>query len=317
MTVLVIDGNNLAHRCRHVFSLSYKGKDVSVTFGFLKVIDSLLAKFHPTSIMVCWDWGIPEYRRTAIPEYKAQRDHGDPLEYEGFLRQLDELTEEALPLTGILSVRKQCTEADDLCYHAAKMMVDPVLVISSDKDLIQVVDGNVKVYNPARETIYTREKVKEEFGISYENYVDWRALQGDSSDNIPGVYGIGEKTATKLFQEYKTLTGITNAALGINPNGVLGGRLSDSLRSFGFDRISRNIFVMALYADRTGSRLAIEDVVYDFHPADSVRMKKYFMRNGFSSLVLSQLADRLKKLQAPRLKGGMRTPVVCCKRIPA
>src|SRR5512139_1910981 len=111
---IIIDANHLAHRCRHVFNLSNKGVDVSVTYGFLKVMGSIIDKFKPQSVIVCWDGGIPEHRRKCYPEYKASRDHGDPLEYVEFERQCDELYGYALPMMGVVNIRRMGIEADDL-----------------------------------------------------------------------------------------------------------------------------------------------------------------------------------------------------------
>lgn len=315
MTVLIVDGNNMAHRCRHVFSLSNHGVDVSVTYGFLKVLSSNITKFQPSSVIVAFDNGIPEYRRKAVPEYKANRDHGDPAEYEDFLRQLNELLE-ILPSMGVIVVRKRCAEADDIIYHASRMVKERAIIVTSDKDLLQCVEMGVDVYSPSKEILYTVDNFETEIGIGRYDYIDWRALQGDSSDNIPGVRGIGEKTATKLFQEYHTLTGITNAAMGHNPQGKLSGAIGDAIISFGFHRISMNIYTMALYADRTGSRAAILDAIWDFQKANEKVMKKYIMKNAFVSLLDGNFIGGMLKLKKPIITLPERIPVICCDRKP-
>lgn len=314
---LIVDGNNLAHKCRHVFSLSNsQGVDVSVTFGFLKVLGSMLGKFQPDSVVVCWDGGIPEFRRIANPEYKANRDKGDPLEYEDFLRQVRELTDYALPMTGILSIYKGGAEADDLMYHASRIIQGKSLIATSDKDLLQAItlDGRVQVYS--KDKIYGDAEVLEEYGIHVNQIVDWRALQGDSSDNILGVMGIGEKTATKLFNEYKSLTGITNAACGRNPQGTITGKIGESIKQFGFDRIAKNIFIMALYADRVGAKAAIVESVKSWQPADKIRLKKYLLHNSFATLLDGEFIGGVARLSQPRLVEDIRIPVYCSKRIP-
>lgn len=315
---MVIDGNNLAHRCRYVFSLSNKGIDVSVTYGFLRVMDSLLLKHRPTCVMVMWDGGTPEFRRRAMPSYKANRSKGDPQEYKDFLRQMNELRD-ILPTMGVISVWKRGSEADDLMYHASRIVRGDVLIVSSDKDMFQAITERVHVLNPAKDdTVYTSEVFEEEYGIPVSKYIDWRALQGDGSDNIEGVKGIGVKTATKLFQKYEELTRITNAAEGRNPEGDnIGGKLGENIVNFGFDRIARNIFVMALYADRVGAKNAILDAVYAHTPCRPKAVKKYFLRNDFSSLIHGNLISKVRRLDVPELElEGVRMPVVCSRREP-
>ena len=314
---LIIDGNNLAHRCRHVFSLSNKGEDVSVKYGFLRVLQSLIRRFKPTSVIVCWDGGTPEFRRLHVPEYKIHRDHGDPVDYADFLRQIDELITYALPMMGVINARRPGAEADDLIYHASRMLVDDCVIVSSDKDLFQAIADGVQVFNPARETLYDAEILKEEIGVDITKYVDWRAIQGDGSDNIPGVPGIGEKTATKLFQQWGSLSSIINAALGVSPKGSIEGKIGDNIRSFGWDRISKNVYVMALYADRVGARRAVLHACDGYSPCSIKMVKRYLLKNTFISLVDSSFLGPISKLVKPKIRTkGLRMPVVPFKRKP-
>ncbi len=315
--VLILDGNNIAHRARHTFDLSHKGVDVSVTYGFLRILGSLITRFRATSVISTWDGGIPEFRREAVPEYKANRHHDDEEDYLDFLRQVQELCDYALPMMGVVSARKLGAEADDLMYHAARMSINHSIIITSDKDMIQAIDEKTDVYNSSREFLYTIGNVEQEFGIPLQNYIDWRALQGDASDNIPGIMGVGEKTATKLFQEWKTLTRIVNAASGHSPDVKMTGKVAENIREFGFDRIARNIYITALYADRTGARQAIIDAVEDFQPANKKRIKNYLMRNAFASLLENPFVGSLSRLRKPDIQAeNIRIPVICGRRFP-
>lgn len=319
MLTLIIDGNNLAHRARHVFNLSHNGKSVSVVYGFLHTLQSYLTKFKPDAVIVCWDGGTPNFRRIAVPEYKATRNHGDDDDYADFLRQVHELCDYAFPMMGVLSVRKRGAEADDLMYHASRITVGDKIIITSDKDLFQAINADTHVYNPARDKIYTKELFEEEYGIPITKYLDWKALIGDSSDNIAGVPGIGEKTATKLFSTFKELTAIVNAALGHNPDKTrdMSDKIKMSILSFGFERIVKNVYIMALYADRVGARMEIVEAVGDYMEADRKRTKSYLLRNGFISLVES-FPYQLSLLSTPKLKktNTFRVPVVCEVRSP-
>jgi 5'-3' exonuclease len=267
-----------------------------------------MEKFKPTSVVIAWDNGIPEFRRRAVPEYKAGRHKDeDPEQWEDFNRQMVELHSYALPMMGVVNVRSRGIEADDIMYHTAKMLDGNFIMVSSDKDILQTVADNVKVFNPSRNKLYTPEMLSEEIGIDYKHYVHWRALQGDASDGIPGVYGIGEKTATKLFKEFGSLTAIENAANGSNPAGTLQPKIANAMLLFGSDRIIKNVYVMALYADRAGSRFAIMNAVHDCRPADKKRIVKYMMSNGFSSLM--ENTGRFMNLQIPELLSDVRIPI--------
>lgn len=316
--ILIIDGNNLAHRCKHVFSLSNKGVDVSVTYGFIASLRSMMTKWKPSSVIVCWDFGIPEFRRVAVPEYKANRHtNDDPLEFEDFVRQLNELHDYALPLMGIISIKRRWCEADDLIYHVSRMLVDENIVVSSDKDLLQCINNSTTtVFNPSANTLYTREIVESMIGSVIHRFVDWKAIQGDSSDNIPGVVGIGEKTATKLMHEFGDISGIYNAALGINPKGEIGGKLKSSILAFGLDRLFKNVYVMALYADRVGAKEAILESMKHFQTPDVQRFKKYLMRNAFVSLLDNSLFIAIRAMSKPRLVSDVRVPRIVHKRNP-
>jgi 5'-3' exonuclease len=316
---LVIDGNHLAYRCKFVYALSYNGIDTSVTYGFLKSLVTLYDKFHPSSIVVCWDGGIPEFRRVAVPEYKAGRHvDEDPLAREDFYRQMNEL-HKMFSYMNILSIRGHGIEADDLMYHFTRMAIDKTIIVTGDKDLYQAINAKTKVYNPGKEKLYDENAVMDEFGISVEQLVDWRALQGDGSDNIPGVSGIGEKTSTKLFKEWGSLTAIINAALGHDPGKMvhqLSPALSAKICAFGMERIFKNIYVMALYADRVGARKVILDA-YDEErlPYSRTFITRYLLKNAFATL-LDKLPGYCGKLQLPLVStADIRIPIVGMKRV--
>ena len=311
--IVVIDGNNLAYRCKHSFSLSNQGVDVSITYGFFRVIISIIKRFRPSSVIVCWDCGIPEYRTTRLPTYKSNRKKKDPHEYFDMLRQMIEL-EQVLPLAGIISIKKRGAEADDLMYHASQVLVDDVVIVTSDMDLLQAVVGDeVCVYSPSKDTLIDEEWVIKNYGVYPGDIPHWKALCGDGSDNIQGVPGIGEKTAKKLFAEYNSLVGIFNAASGINPIGEIKGKLGESIRSFSLARMGVNVVVISLHLDRVGARDTIADGVNYFHYCDKRELKKYFLDNAFISML--EHVGTFAKLEKPEVDlSDLRMPRVCTKR---
>jgi len=312
MICIIVDGNNAAYRARYAYSLSNRGVDTSVTFGFLKMMSSYIAKWQPSSVVICWDGGIPEFRRQAVPEYKANRHKDeDPDAYEDFLRQMRELQHIVIPLSGMVNVYKKGAEADDFMYHASRMLDDEIIIITTDRDLLQCATNRISIYNPTKDLLYTPEIIEEEFGIKMQDIVDWRAIQGDSSDNIAGVIGIGEKTATKLIQEYGDLCTIYNAARGKSPRGKPSDRISNAIVSFGWDRLVKNIKITALYADRVGARQTIEKAVKEYKRLDDDKFIDYLYKNAFVTLADGNFIHNLRKLQRPDIvDNGYRYPLV-------
>jgi len=312
MTCLILDANNLCHRCRHSFSLSNRGIDTSVTFGFLKILSGYISKFKAQSIVICWDGGIPDFRRQAVPEYKANRHQDeDPDAYEDFLRQVRELQNVAIPLSGMVNVYKRGVEADDFMYHASRMLDDEIIIITTDKDLLQCATDRISIYNPTKDLLYTPKIIEKEFGVKMRDIVDWRAIQGDSSDNIAGVIGIGEKTATKLMQEYGDLCTIYNAAMGKSSRGKPSDRISNAIVEFGWDRLVKNIKITALYADRVGARQTIEKAVKEYKRLDDDKFIDYLYKNAFVTLADGNFIHNLRKLRGPDIvDNGYRYPLV-------
>ena len=315
--LLIIDGNNLAHRAKHTFSLSNRGQDVSVTYGTLRILGSLMKKFNPTSVIMCWDGGIPEFRRQRVPSYKAGRERGDPDEYADFIRQLQELSDYALPLMGVVSVRKIGAEADDLMFHASRISNSQCIIVTTDADLLQAAAAGISIYSPTKEKMYTPEKILSQYGVQPMELVHLRALAGDGSDNIAGVRGIGEKTAIKLFAQYDSLAGIVNAAMGSNPKGRISGKIGENIIAFGLDRLTDNVVAMRLGFDLVGAKLALIDAIEYWRPANKTRVKKYFLRHAFASLIDGDFLGAISRLVKPDIyTHGIRLPVVCSRRRP-
>jgi 5'-3' exonuclease len=259
-----------------------------------------------------------------MPSYKSNRvrTEEDILERRDFLRQIDELKTVALPLAGVATISRFSIEADDLVYHAAHMAresYDRIIVVSADADLLQctLISKNVLVLSPGKNELRGVDYISNEYGIDPLLYVHWRALQGDSSDNILGVAGIGPKTATRLFQKYKSITGIFNAAAGDNPIGTIDGKVGENIKAFGLSNLSANVYVMNLTTDRVGVRLAIFEELSFYERADRKELKKYFMRNAFVSLIDPDVFNSATRLVEPVLDyETTRMPLACGSRHP-
>lgn len=212
--LILVDGNNLLFRSYYAtayngnFMKNSKGFPTNGLFGFTNMINKILEEEKPTHIIVAFDKG-KTFRHEKYKDYKAGR-----IEMPDELRLQFPVAKELLTKMGITYYEIENYEADDIIGTFAEFCErDPEYtgtIISSDKDLLQLITKtvNIKLLKSKDYIRYTEESFKEEWGIDPINIIDLKALMGDSSDNIKGVKGIGEKGALKLLHEYKTLDGI-------------------------------------------------------------------------------------------------------------
>jgi DNA polymerase-1 len=218
--IMVIDGNNLAHRVFHTpqGSLTTKqGEPSGVLLGVLNAIRQNLQRFpETTKVIVCWDAkGSTNWRKEVYPDYKGNRDYGKDDEvkkeaYQGLWDQLEECNR-MLHMVGVHSVKVNGMEADDLMAYIANQASKHVMIITSDKDMLQLVSDKVSIYSPYRDKVISPLDFYEETGVTKEAYIGYRALVGDKSDNIIGIDGIGEKKAKSLMDTYGHIDNILNA----------------------------------------------------------------------------------------------------------
>ena len=213
--LLIIDSNSVIHRAYHALPplTTEKGEVVGAVYGFLLVFFRALKEFKPDFAVACFDVKGPTFRHEKYEDYKAKRP---PLP-EDLGRQIARV-KELLPIFGVPVFEKEGFEADDLIGTIAESAPeeDPnleIIILSGDTDTMQLVNEKTKVYNLRKGVkdivLYDREMVKEKYqGLEPAQLLDLRALKGDASDNIPGVPGIGEKTALELLLEYETLENI-------------------------------------------------------------------------------------------------------------
>lgn len=200
------------------------GTPVNAVRGLLDFVASLSVQYEPTSIVACWDddWR-PNWRVELLPSYKAHRvvEEAPGVDVEETPDLLDvqvPLIAEALSLLAIPVVGAAEAEADDVIGTLVHHWRGPVEVVTGDRDLFQVVDDerSVRVLYTARgvgkHAVVDAEWVRERYGIEPGQYVDFAVLRGDASDGLPGVAGIGEKTAARLLAEYGDLDAIVAAA---------------------------------------------------------------------------------------------------------
>lgn len=200
----LVDGSALAYRSHFAFIrnplLNSKGLVVSAVYGFVSSLLALLEKVTPGHVAVVFDTPEPTFRHRAYAAYKATR----PPMPDDLVRQLATIRE-VVDALGVSILEAPGYEADDVIGTLAARARERgmrSLIVSGDKDFLQLVDAHVRVYDPMKETEFTPDEVVRLFGVPPERVVDVLGLAGDSSDNIPGVPGIGRKTATDLVARY-------------------------------------------------------------------------------------------------------------------
>ncbi|MDR3151525.1 MAG: hypothetical protein LBT67_01570 [Holosporaceae bacterium] len=225
-TALLVDGSGFIYRAFFAFpSLSTgDGKQVGAIYGFCTMLFSLLDKYGGADfLLVVFDSGKKTFRNEMFPEYKANRAE-TPAE----LREQFPLSRQACRALGVSTTEKANFEADDIIATYSRRLVDSgfdVIIASSDKDIMQLINKNVSMFDAAKSKVIRSGEVFEKYGVYPSQMTYFQALVGDSSDNIPGVAGIGPVTAAKLLTEFRTLDGIYEHLEEVNPP-----KLRDRLR---------------------------------------------------------------------------------------
>ena len=212
--LLILDGNSLAYRA--FFALptdmaTASGQVTNAVFGFTSMFINLVKEHKPDGVLVAFDRPEPTFRHFANPGYKAQREAAPDI-----LRQQMGLVREVLNALDVTTIELQGFEADDLIGTAAlmgKQRGDDVIIVTGDRDSYQLVsDPHVRVlYNKrgvSEYALYDEAGIFEKTGVTPAQYPEYAALRGDTSDNLPGVPGVGEKTAAKLIANYGGLDGV-------------------------------------------------------------------------------------------------------------
>jgi len=204
--MIIIDGNALIHRSFHALPPTMTTKDgemVNAVYGFASVLIKALREFQPDYAILTLDKEGPTFRHEKYDNYKAQRERAP----DDLYQQIPRIKELARAF-GLPIYEKQGYEADDLIGTIIEKADQDLekIIVTGDLDSLQLIDEKTKVYTMSRglseSVTYDREQVENKFQLKPENMIDYKALRGDPSDNIPGVKGVGEKTATELIKEF-------------------------------------------------------------------------------------------------------------------
>ena len=237
---MLLDGNSVAYRAFYALPAeNFKTKNgltTNAVYGFTAMLINLLRDEQPTHIAAAFDVSRQTFRVEKYPEYKAGRS-ATPDEFRG---QID-ITKEVLGALGITVLAEPGFEADDIIATLATQAEQEgyrVLVVTGDRDALQLVSPDVTVLYPRKGvsdlTRFTPEAVVEKYGLTPTQYPDFAALRGDPSDNLPGIPGVGEKTAAKWIVEYGSLQGLVDNVDSVR--GKVGDALRENLSSVVLNR---------------------------------------------------------------------------------
>ena len=296
-TLLLIDGHSLAFRAFYALPVdsfvTRDGQHTNAIHGFISMLLNLLQQQKPTHLGVAFDISRFSFRTREYPEYKGTRGE-TPSEFIGQIP----LLEEALAAMNIRTISKEDFEADDILATLSHQGAEAgyrVLVVSGDRDTIQLVNDDVTLLYPnargvSELKLYDADAVLERYGIRPEQYPEIAALVGETSDNLPGVDKVGEKTAVKWIQQYGTVAELLEHADEIK--GVVG----ENLRAQS-DRVVRN---------RRLNRL-LTDVELPLVPADLERkpIDPTAVRAVFDRLQFRTLLDRVFKIEGAAADAGL------------
>ena len=216
--LVLIDGSGFIFRAFHALPPMTRpdGTPINAVFGFSNMLLRLLTEHVGTHVAVVFDAGRTTFRNELYDKYKAQRPEPPPE-----LAPQFPLVREATAAYGVAGVELDTWEADDLIASYARVAAEAgmrVTIVSSDKDLMQLVGGRVVMQDPIKQKEIGPAEVEEKFGVPPSKVVDVQALMGDSVDNVPGIPGIGPKNAAQLIQEYGDVEGVLAAAPGMKPS---------------------------------------------------------------------------------------------------
>jgi DNA polymerase-1 len=296
--MVLFDAMALAYRAYFAFIsrplTNSRGENTSAVYGFMTALFQFLDHHKPTYAAVCFDTPHPTFRHERFEAYKATRQAMP----EDMPHQIDKI-KELVRAFNICLLEQPGFEADDLMGTLARQAeaqgID-VLIVTPDKDLCQLITDKIKILKPAREggamEVLDTDGVKARYGLAPTQIIDYLALVGDTSDNIPGVRGIGEKTAAPLLQEFGTLQALYDSIDKVAKKGVrekLANEKDNAFLSYELAKIDTAVSVP----------LTIDQIRYGAEP-DFERLEGLVLDLGFKSL-----ANRIHKQKEETLKGEL------------
>ncbi|RUM60776.1 MAG: 5'-3' exonuclease [Persephonella sp.] len=283
--LVLIDGSSYVYRAFYALPplKSPKGEPTGAIYGFIRMLSSLIKELNPDYIAVAFDLSSKTFRQEKVKSYKATRRETPDL-----LKEQIPKIKEILRLWGIKILEKEGFEADDIIATLVNKFKNnyEIIIVSPDKDMLQLVDKNVKLYNPMQNILYDVEKVKEKYGIYPNQFVDYQAIVGDNVDNIKGVKGVGKKTAAELLNKYGNLEEILANLDNLKP------KIREAFKN-SIEDLKNARFLVKL-RDDVEIDISIDDL--QIKNTNWEKLKEVFEELGFKSL--------LKNLKELRLEEG-------------
>jgi DNA polymerase I len=279
--LLLVDGHSLAYRAFHALPVdkfhSPQGIPVNAVYGLTSMLINMLAEHQPTHLAVCFDEGRNTFRKKLFPEYKANRAASP----DDFKVQVS-LIRGLVDAFGIKSFSDIDYEADDLIATLTNKAVQdnlPTFIVTSDRDSFQLISESTVVLYPKKglsEVVQMNEtELFAKYGLTPAQYPDFAALRGDPSDNLPGIPGVGEKTATSWIQKYGSLQKL------IQEQDQVSGKVGESLRA-NVAILEKNRNLTQLVAD-IPIPVSVEDLRWQ--PSDANKAITFCTELGFKSLI--------------------------------
>jgi DNA polymerase I len=274
-TIFLIDASSYLYRAYYSIKSLHApdGTPVNAVYGFCRMLKKLLDTFEPQYCALIWDSKGKTARHEAYPAYKATRQ-APPSDL--FVQK--ELIMEFAQSIGLCQVAQAGIEADDLIYSVAQEQLAngyTIVIVTGDKDMAQMLGPHTFIYDPSKDVMYDADAFSQKIGVPVERLIFYFALLGDASDNIPGVRGIGEKTAITLVNAYKSLEDLYDNLDSIPQKRAYTALKESKENAF----LSRDLFTLHYYP----SGASITDLV--FNREQWLRVMAFFKKLNFKSLI--------------------------------
>lgn len=297
--ILLLDSNSLMHRAYHALPnlKSTKGLYTGAIYGFLSILLKIIKEQNPTHIAAAFDLHGPTFRHEMFKEYKATRK---PMDEE--LRRQVEPLKDLITAMGIKIVSMQGYEGDDILGTLSKRFDDECVIVTGDRDSFQLVSPTTKVFWTKKGVsdieVYDVERLLQD-GFTVQQFIDYKALRGDTSDNVPGIPGVGEKTAKQLLEQFGSLENILANADKIP--GKLGQNVANN----------RELALLSKELVTINCNVPVECTLDDiaFTPVYSSAVKQKLAELEITSLANRMTFDNTKEDAIPVLKNVEKTVV--------
>lgn len=304
MKLLLVDGSAVLHRAYHAYPplTSKTGEIVGAVYGVASILINALNEVQPTHVVVAWDLPKPTFRHIKYVGYKAQRPKADA----EMVEQIP-MVKSIIKTMGLVQSELEGYEADDIIGTLSHNGIDEVVILTGDQDTMQLVNSKVKILTPPKGKepgkLFGVEEVIAKYGVRPDQIVDYKALIGDPSDNIPGVAGIGPVTAAKLINEFNDLNSIyaalndksqiSNFKFGIQIAEKLLKNQESAMLSQELSRIVLDVPIV------------IKEKETEYKGLTKEELKEEFENLGFKSLVRRIWGEPEKKAKIPDNQMGL------------